>query len=292
MEKQITTSGALELFERGLVGANNSDKTITAYTNDLKQFLEFLKETRVDFDSIDRLSRMDIVEYLNTMASRGFCGITRIRKLAAVRKFFNFLQDNGFLSGNPAHTVKGPVREERDPEVLYKNEYKALLFEASGNPRDYAIIQTFLQTGIRVSELVNLKSPDMDLTNKNLIVRQGKGKKDRTIPLETQAIEALTKYLNTRNGQESEYIFLAKNGTSMNVRTVRHMVKKYMLKAGIHKNTSVHSLRHTYATHKIDKGMSLPNLKELLGHKQMETTYKYVHLAKTTLRQQQEATAL
>lgn len=292
MENLITTTSALELFEKALVGANNSDKTITAYTNDLKQFLEFLKETRVDFDNISHLSRMDIVEFLNKMASKGFTGVTRVRKLASVRKFFNFLQDNGFLSGNPAHTVKGPVREEKEPTLLFKNEYKALLFEASGNPRDFAILQTFLQTGVRVSELVNLKMEDVDLANKTLIVRQGKGKKDRSIPLESQAIEALTKYLNTRNGQISEYFFLAKNGSSLDVRTVRYMVKKYILKAGINGRASVHSLRHTMATHKIDRGMSIPNLKEILGHKKMETTYKYVHLAKTTLRQQQEATAL
>ncbi len=292
MENQITTTGALEMFGSSLVGANNSPKTIRAYTDDLSQFLEFLKSTRVDFEQVDRLSRMDIVEFLNKMASRGFCGVTRVRKLAAVRKFYTFLHDSGFLAGNPAHTVKGPVREEKDPQVLYKNEYKALLFEASGNARDYAILQTFLQTGVRVSELVNLKMEDIDFTNKMLIVRQGKGKRDRTIPLEAQAVEALKKYLSTRNGQESEYIFLAKNGSSLDVRTIRYMVKKYMLKAGINKKASVHTLRHTFGTHKVDMGMTIPNLRELLGHKKMETTYKYVHLAKTTLRQQQEATAL
>jgi site-specific recombinase XerD len=292
MDKQITTTGALELFERALVGSNNSPKTIRAYTDDLKQFLDFLKETRVDFDKADQLSRIDIVEFLNKAASRGLSGLTRTRKLASIRKFYTLLYDSGFLKGNPATTVKGPVREEKDPTVLYKNEYKALLFEASNNPRDYAILQTFLQTGIRVGELVNLKIEDIDLTNKLLIVRQGKGKKDRTIPLESQGLDAISKYLEVRGKPDSEYLFLAKNGTSLDVRTVRYMVRKYVLKAGIHKKTSVHSLRHTYATHKIDKGMTLPNLQELLGHKKMETTYKYVHLAKTSLRQQQEDTAL
>lgn len=288
----MSTTSVVELFEKALVGANNSPKTIRAYSDDLRQFLSFLKETRVDFDEVNRLSRMDIVEYLNTMASRGLSGVTRVRKLASIRKFFNFLQDNGFLKGNPAHTVKGPIREEKDPAVLFKNEYKALLYEASGDPRDYAILQTFLQTGIRVGELVNLQLEDIDLTNKLLIVRQGKGKKDRSIPLESQAIEALTKYLTIKGKPDSGYLFLAKNGTSLDVRTVRYMVRKYVLKAGINKKASVHTLRHTFGTHKIDKGMTIPALQELLGHKKMETTYKYVHLAKTTLREQQEATAL
>lgn len=290
----ISTEEALGLFEKALLGANNSDRTIRAYTDDLKQFVSWLEKTRVDWNYPQRFTRIDVVEYLNYLSLRGFCGVTRVRKLAAVRKFFNFLKDNDFISGNPAYTVKGPVREERDPPILYRNEYKALLFESNGNPRDYAILQTFLQTGLRVSELTNLKIEDADLTNKILVVRQGKGKKDRTIPLEDQALGAITHYLELRKNMspDNEYLFLAKNGSSLDVRTVRYMVQKYLTKAGINKKASVHTLRHTFGTHKVDKGMTIPSLQELLGHKKMETTYKYVHLAKTSLRQQQEATAL
>lgn len=288
----MTTTNALELFKTALVGANNSERTIRAYTDDTKQFIEWLKDIRVDWDSPQRFTRIDIVEFLSTLSSRGFSGVTRVRKLSALRKFFTLMKDNNFITGNPVNTVKSPVKEEKDPPILYKNEYKALLFEASGDPRNYAILQTFLQTGIRVSELVNLKLEDVDLTNKLLIVRQGKGKKDRTIPLEDQALSAISKYLETREKDNEEYLFLAKNQTSLDVRSVRYMVHKYMQKAGITKKASVHTLRHTFGTHKVDRGMTIPALQELLGHKKMETTYKYVHLAKTSLRQQQEATAL
>src|SRR3712207_3771579 len=134
---------------------------------------------------------------------------------------------------------------------------------------------------------------DIDLENRTLLVRQGKGRKDRTIPLEDQAIAALKRYLKERSPfPPDQPVFLAKNGSSMDVRTVRLLVKKYLRKAGISKKASVHTLRHTFGNHKVDRGMTIPALKELLGHKQMETTYKYVHLAKTTLRQQQESTAL
>lgn len=289
---KISTTGALEIFKKSLIGANYSPRTIRSYTDDLKQFLEFVKEIRVDFETPERLEGIDIVEFLNKMASRGFTGTTRVRKLAAVRKFFNFMQDNDFIKGNPSHTVKGPIKEDKMPTVLFKNEYKALLYEASSNPRDYAILQTFLQTGIRVSELVNLKLDDIDFENKDMIVRQGKGKKDRTIPLESQALDAISKYLQSREKSDSEYVFLARNGTSLDVRSVRYLVKKYVSKAGIKKHTSAHTLRHTYGSHKVENGLSIPALQQLLGHKDMQTTYKYVHLAKTTLRQQQEATAL
>ncbi len=151
----------------------------------------------------------------------------------------------------------------------------------------------FLQAGLRVSELANLTLSDLDLNNKTLLVRQGKGKKDRTIPLEQQSLAALKSYLGEREADpECEHLFVAKNGTSLAVRSVRYIVKKHMQKAGIKKRASVHTLRHTFGTHKVDKGMTLPNLKDLMGHRKLETTYRYVHLAKTNLRQQQEQTAL
>lgn len=289
---EMTTEQSIELFEKALVGNNYSQKTLLAYLNDVRQFVSWVEKRRVDWDMPVRFSRVDIVEFLSYLSAQNMTGVTRVRKLAAIRKYFTFLKDNNIISGNPSETVKGPIREEKDPPVLYRNEYKALLFEASQSPRDYAILQVFLQTGIRVGELVTLQIDDVDLENKVLIVRQGKGKKDRTIPLEEQAISAITNYLSTRGLEAPESLFLARNNTSLDVRTIRYLVKRYMTKAGIRKKASVHTLRHTFGTHKVDKGMTLPALQELLGHKKMETTYKYVHLAKTTLRQQQEQTAL
>ena len=222
-------------------------------------------------------------------------GVTRVRKLAAIRKFFTFLTENRILAGNPANTVKGARREEKEPSILYKEQYKALLYEASDNIRDYAIIQTFLQTGIRLSELAQLRVDDIDLEHRILTVRQGKGKKDRQIPLVDNVVKALRNYLRYRNTElieDDEILFLAKNGTSLNVSTVKYTVAKYVKKAGIRKKVSVHTLRHTFGAHKADKHMSLASLQELMGHKKKETTLKYIHLAKTNLRAEMVETAL
>ena len=291
----LSTSESVQAFTKALVGNNYSDHTVKAYSTDIMQFLEWVEENRVDWNNPLRFSRIDIVEFMNHLASIKETGVTRVRKLAAIRKFFSFMQENNIIQGNPAETVKGAIREEKNPEVLFKNEYKALLYQALGNTRDYAILMVFLQTGIRVSELVNLRVGDIDLENKTLTVRQGKGKKDRSIPLEEQALKAIKDYKKERAGEliiEEDVFFLAKNGTSLDQRTVRYIVHKYLEQAGVKKKASVHTLRHTYGTHKVDKGMSIPTLKELLGHRKMETTYKYIHLAKTSLRQEQEATAL
>jgi integrase/recombinase XerC len=291
----MTTTQSLEIFLRALQGQNYSPKTLRAYRDDLTQFLAFVEKNRVDWDTPTRLSRADIEGFMQYLAAQRMSGVTRVRKLAAIRKFFTFLEENKILSGNPANTVKGARREEKEPNILYKEQYKALLYEASDNIRDYAIIQTFLQTGIRLSELVNLRVDDVDFEHRILTVRQGKGKKDRQIPLVDEAVKALRNYLRYRNTElivDDETFFLAKNGTSLNVSTVKYIVAKYVKKAGIRKKVSVHTLRHTFGAHKADKHMSLAALQELMGHKKKETTIKYIHLAKTNLRQEMVETAL
>jgi site-specific recombinase XerD len=291
----MTTTQSRELFLRALQGQNYSPKTLRAYGDDLAQFLEWVKKNRVDFDVPTRFSRADIEGFMQYLAAQRMTGVTRVRKLAAIRKFFAFMEENSILAANPARTVKGARREEKEPSILYKEQYKALLYEASDNIRDYAIIQTFLQTGIRLSELTNLRVDDVDVEHRILTVRQGKGKKDRQIPLVDDVVKALRNYLRYRNTQlivDDEILFLAKNGTSLNVSTVKYTVAKYVEKAGIRRKVSVHTLRHTFGAHKADKNMSLATLQELMGHKKKETTLKYIHLAKTNLRQEMVQTAL
>jgi integrase/recombinase XerC len=291
----MTTTQSLQLFLRALQGQNYSPKTLRAYGDDLHQFLTWVEKNRVDWDSPTRFSRGDIEGFMQYLAAQRMTGVTRVRKLAAIRKFFTFLEENNILAANPAHTVKGARREEKEPNILYKEQYKALLYEASDNIRDYAIIQTFLQTGIRLSELANLRVDEVDFEHRILTVRQGKGKKDRQIPLVDDAVKALRNYLRYRNTQlilDDEILFLAKNGTSLNVSTVKYTVAKYVKRAGIRKKASVHTLRHTFGAHKADKNMSLATLQELMGHKKKETTLKYIHLAKTNLRQEMVQTAL
>src|SRR4051794_18332247 len=212
---QMTTTETITLFEKALYGSNYSLLTIRAYTDDVKQFITFLQTRKVDWDIPTRLVRIDIIEFINYLAAHKATGVIRFRKLASLRKFFHFLQENEIIYGSPTDTIKSPLKEERDPSVLQKNEYKALLFEARDNTRDLAMLQTFLQTGIRVGELVNLTMEDIDLENKTLVVRQGKGKNDRSIPLEEQTINALTRLLKGRSNLMSDVpIFLSRYSTS------------------------------------------------------------------------------
>lgn len=218
---------------------------------------------------------MDIEAFLHHLSELNLTGVSRARKLAAIRKFFVFLKENGILPTNPAATVKGARREEKEPGILYKE----LLYEASDDPRDYAIIMTFLQTGIRLSELATLTLEDIDFENRLLTVRQGKGRKDRQIPLVDEEVKALRNYTRYRATElilDDDTLFLAKNGTSLNVSSVKAIVAKYVKKAGIRKRVSVHTLRHTFGAHKADKHMNIATLQALMGHKRKETTPKHL----------------
>ncbi|MBV9481509.1 MAG: tyrosine-type recombinase/integrase [Acidobacteria bacterium] len=295
MREEVSTTHAKDVVVTALEGQNFSPQTVRAYRDDLSQFTAWLETIRVDWDTPKRLGKVDIEAFLHHLSGIPLTGVSRARKLAAIRKFFSFLQENGILQTNPAAAVKGARREEKEPGILYKEQYKALLYEATEHPRDYAIIMTFLQTGIRLSELANLTLEDVDFANRLLTVRQGKGRRDRQIPLVEEEVKALRNYLRYRATElilDDDTLFLAKNGTSLNVSSVKAIVAKYVKKAGIRKRVSVHTLRHTFGAHKADKHMSIATLQELMGHKKKETTLKYIHLARTNLRKEMVETIL
>ena len=179
----MTLEQGHQVFLKALAGNNFSTESIRAYNADITQFVDFLKSVRVDWNNPQKITRIDIVEFMHRLAGLRRTGTTRARKLASIRHFLKFLKENEIIAGNPAETVIRARKEEKDPTVLFKNEYKALLFEAQGNSRDYAILLTFLKSGIRESELAALEIEDIDFVHDELTVREGKGKKERKIPL-------------------------------------------------------------------------------------------------------------
>jgi site-specific recombinase XerD len=287
----MTTTQAIDLFKTALVGNNFSPKTVRAYIDDVRQFISWLATVSVSADEPQTITRLDINKFLGHLANKATTGKTRYRKVVALKKFFAFLKENRIIKNNPADTVIPPLKEKRLPHVLKKNEYKALLFEAEKNPRDYAIIQTILQTGLRISEVTNLTIGDIDLTNKTLTVRQGKGKVDRVIDLPDIAVVALSAYLKVRGEGSDEKVFLSRNRKGMYVTTVRLAVHKYLKKAGISKG-AVHTLRHTFGTYKSLNGVPPKILQGIMGHKKLESTLLYVHLVDTEIRAYQRNTPL
>jgi integrase/recombinase XerC len=254
------TQGATVTLEKGLaafldimLGKNRSTATLRAYRTDVRQFIAFLKENNVAITDMGDVGKVDVLEYLAALARKGLTGVARARKVSAIREYFRFLEEVEVIERSPAAGIDTPKREKRTRQFLRSDEYTKMLSLAGGNPRDYAILQVFLQTGIRVSELAHLTLTDVDLTKPAITVR-GKGNTEREIALEKRGVQALKNYLAVRLENLSDVLFLNYKGEPISERGIRKLVVKYRKNAGITKKASCHALRHTFATYKSGEG--------------------------------------
>ncbi len=272
----------IEKFMRYLeIEKNYSRHTILNYRIDLEDFREFLGETRVE--NVDYLA---LRKYLAALKERNLQTKSVSRKLSSLRSFFKFLTREGFIKANPILVLSSPKIEKHLPQFLTEEEVtrliEAVLPKDERSLRDRAILETFYSTGIRISELVSLNIEDMDFISGVLKV-MGKGKKERIVPIGECAINVLKDYLEKRKKQ-STAVFLNKNGRRLTDRGVRNIVQKYLRLAGIKQGVSAHTLRHSFATHLLNRGADLRSVQELLGHVNLATTQIYTHLTTERLK--------
>src|SRR3954454_3353690 len=178
----ITLEKGLATFLNALSGKNRSAATIRAYQTDIQQFIAFLHANNVSIQTPADVEKVDIVEYLSSLAKRELTGIARARKMSAIREYFRFLEGVGLITKSPTTGIETPKREKNSRQYLRSDEYTKMLSLAGANPRDYAVLQVFLQTGIRVSELAHLRIADIDFIKPAIAVR-GKGRVQREIAL-------------------------------------------------------------------------------------------------------------
>ena len=273
------------------LGKIEAAATLRAYRTDVRQFIAFLKENNVAITDVGDVGKVDVLEYLAALARKGLTGVARARKVSAIREYFRFLEGVGVIEKSPATGIDTPKREKHTRQFLRSDEYTKMLSLAGGNPRDYAILQVFLQTGIRVSELAHLTLTDVDLIKPAITVR-GKGNTEREIALEKRGVQALKNYLAVRLENLSDVLFLNYKGEPISERGIRKLVVKYRKNAGITKRASCHTLRHTFATYKAEKGVSPFQLQQWLGHANLNTTQIYVHLGKQNAKKIMEQTSL
>ena len=283
-----TLRESLDHFIRSL---DKHPLTIQAYRSDMLQFMSFLAETDFTVTTVSQVERWHITEYLTYLKGLGRTGVTRARKLVSLQVFFAFLVKSGTLLISPAANIDRPKKEKRTKDVLRPDEYNKLLVQAAGNPRDYAMLQVFLQTGIRVSELVAILVTDLDMEQKTLAIH-GKGEKERLLPLEKKAMQALKSWLAVRPQVPDQHLFLTYQHTGFSIRGVRKLVDKYLKLAAITKKISCHGLRRTCFTNKAARNMNAFAIQKLAGHERMETTRIYVQLGTEDLRPLMEATSL
>jgi integrase/recombinase XerC len=205
--RTVTLENGLVTFLDALSGKNRSAATIRAYQTDISQFISFLHANNVSIQTPEEVEKIDVVEYLSSLAKRELTGIARARKMSAIREYFRFLEGVGVITKSPTTGIETPKREKNGRQVLRADEYTKMLSLAGANPRDYAILQVFLQTGIRVSELASLTVDDIDFVKPAITVR-GKGSVERQIELEKKGVHALRSYLALRPDSFSKRVFL------------------------------------------------------------------------------------
>ena len=281
-------------FLTHLTGLNRSEHTITAYSKDLEQFVTFLAERGV-MDVTD-VTPDHLSGWLASLANAGLSGSSRNRKFYALNSFFKHLVATGKLDRSPTVGLQAPNAEQREPRVLTTTEIKALQGVCRDDVRDAAMIEVLLQTGLRVSELVGLTMDDIAWSETDtvayLYIRQGKGKKDRRVPLNSTAENALKRWKKARPKVEYPNVFLSKRSKKpLYAADVRLMLHKYYRKAAI-KGASVHTLRHTFCTHHAAKGTNLIVIQRAAGHASLTTTERYLHLVDRMMEEQMEKNAL
>lgn len=266
-----------------------SPYTITSYKKDTYDYLEFLKKNNIDIKN----SNYKIVEeYSKYLYKKKLSKRSIARKYSSIRTFYNYLEKNNILENNIFNLLENPKKEEKLPRFI--NEYELdKMFEIPDNSpkgqRDRLIIELLYGTGVRVSELVNIKINDIDFNNNSIKVR-GKGNKDRYVFYGKYCKEAINNYIkNGRisllNGQTCDYLLLNRFGKNISVVSIRKILNEIINKCSLDIKISPHVLRHTFATHLLNEGADIMHVKELLGHSSLSTTSIYTHVTNEKIKE-------
>jgi len=266
-----------------------ADNTIAAYGRDLERFVQWVGKKR-----FSNLTVEDLSNFVGTLHEQGLAPASVARNVVAIRTFFKFLQLEGLVSGNPAELIATQKMWQRVPGVLSPREVDAFLSAPKKTDtyyvRDVAILEVLYATGCRASEVCGLRMQDLSLAQRQLKC-EGKGGKQRLVPIGTQAIEAIKRYVDQLRGELVEKnphppaeLFLSRSGRPLDRIQLWRMVKHYALRAGISEEISPHSLRHSFATHLLAGGADLRLVQEMLGHASIQTTQIYTHVEHSRLK--------
>ena len=267
------------------VERNASVHTITNYAVDLDMFKAFLGDR--DIGAVDHLA---LRRFLAELRTKNYAKRTVARKLASLRSLFRFLYREGLIKKNPITAISTPKLDKKLPVFLDVDKVAKLLQcppdDSVVGLRDRALMETLYSTGIRVSELVGLDVDDVDFIS-GVVKVFGKGRKERIVPIGEPALKAIRKYTDKRQEEkvkDSDAVFLNKSGRRLTDRSVRRVINKHIRTCGMVEKISPHSLRHSFATHLLDRGADLRSVQELLGHMNLSTTQIYTHVTMDRLK--------
>ncbi len=272
-------------YEKGL-----SKNTQLSYRNDLLKFSNYLTKKKIL--NLNSLNRNDIRNYLLKLKSDGLKPSSISRHIVSIRKFFEYLLQEGLISEDPSALIHSPKIWKNIPETLSVNEVTTLLSYISSLKnyrhafRDKVMIELSYACGLRVSELVNLKLNSIYFEESYIQVT-GKGQKDRLIPINKSTLIIIDEYIKTERLKyniDNNHLFLSQHRKFLTRQRIWQIIKKHIKNAGIIKNISPHTLRHSFATHLLENGGTLRAIQEMLGHSNISTTEIYTHIEKNRLK--------
>lgn len=282
MEEQLIDYLHYLQIERGL-----SLNTRSSYQRDLKKYLEFLKEQSIA--SWQEVDRYIIMEFLQVLHNEQQSSATVIRTISSLRGFHQYLRQERITDHDPMQHIDSPKKVQKLPNTLSVDEVTRLIETPDTSKplgiRNRAILEVMYATGLRVSELVELKLGDLHLSI-GLLQTIGKGDKERIIPLGDYAIQWIERYLAEarpkliKNNPDELHLFVNHHGQSLSRQGIWKNLKQIVRDAGIEKNITPHTLRHSFATHLLENGADLRIVQELLGHADISTTQIYTHITK------------
>lgn len=272
--------------ERGL-----SKNTIDAYRRDLRSYINFLKLQKIN--DINHTTRTVIVSYLLLMQKKGKASSSISRACAAIKSFYHFLVRERRIKEDPTINLDTPKLEKRLPRVLTVGEVEDLLNQPDVTNlwglRDKALLELLYATGIRVSELISIRVEDVNL-EMGFLRCFGKGSKERIVPIGSVALNYLERYINEARNQlvkdkETNILFINHRGKGLTRQGFWKIIKKYARQAGINKEITPHTLRHSFATHLLENGADLRAVQEMLGHADISTTQIYTHITRSRIKE-------
>jgi integrase/recombinase XerC len=289
---------AVERFLRYLTAERNASQlTIKSYREDLVALTEYLADDGGQPPEPATLTTLDLRGYVSALHEAGYARSTVSRRLASLRSFFRFLQREGVARENPAKPLRNPRKPRQLPHFLSTDEVARLLEAPPADERlglrDRAILETTYSAGLRVSEVVGINDGDLDWAGRLVRIR-GKGRRERLAPIGSFAVRALKRWLAARELSPrippgpGAPVFTNKFGRRLTTRSVARMLAKHLAVAGLDGRTTPHTLRHSFATHLLDRGADIRSVQELLGHKSLVTTQIYTHVTTAGLREAYE----
>lgn len=272
-DSKIISDLALD-FIKDLKLKSRSPSTILAYNSDLQQLSEYL--THRSITEVKSIKPADLDGFRDHLLEHKYTPKSTSRKLNAVKTFFRWLQDNGYITDDVSQGVKHPEIIAPEPKFLSPIEYRGLRDTARTETRVSAILELILQTGMRISEVANLKLGDVtrDLIKIEAYATQA----ERQIPLNQPAREAIEKYLRERRDTDSPFLFVSKSGKPLAIRNIRASIDKYLKRANL-SEYSVNDLRNTFIVESIKRGVNLVTISQAAGHKRLSTTERYLGIA-------------